>query len=152
MIMKHLNREWNEAVDTILFFTSVVDTKHARQTTTICESIHECLSCNLFFASSRALKSHNRVVHGNKCNARSYIGSDFKCPVCRTVFGSRLRAIAHLSDQRRTKCTDMLAPNMQIDCAVVEARESNSIEVECAPGAITVVRARPTLCMQGCRP
>ena len=32
------------------------------------------------------------------------------------------------------------------DRAVVEARKSNSIEVECAPGAITVARARPTLC------
>ena len=60
------------------------------------------------FPTEKDLLSHKRAKHGIKCNARLYIDSDATCPVCLTQFGSRLRAIAHLSDQRRTQCSSQL--------------------------------------------
>ena len=44
---------------------------------------------------------------------KQFIGSDFRCPVCRNQFSTRLRAIAHLSEKRkrgnRTRlCNDVI--------------------------------------------
>eukprot|EP00959_Pyramimonas_sp_CCMP1952_P265213 5545981-Pyramimonas_sp.AAC.1 len=57
------------------------------------------------FHSQKALLSHRRAKHSFRCDARFYIDSFGVRPVCKTVFSSRFRAIAHLSDPRRTNCT-----------------------------------------------
>ena len=63
---------------------------------------------------------HRRVLHSEKCQARMWIDADATCPVCRTRFGSRLRAIAHLTDPRRAKCSSQLDQFPMVAADVVD--------------------------------
>ena len=86
------------------------------------------------FATSRALESHQRSKHKVLCEFRNYVLADGKCPVCKTVFVSRIRCLAHLSDRRRTKCSSQLvkgdfcklpdATVLQLDLQDREARRN----------------------------
>jgi len=67
-----------------------------------------CAECNVAFVSAKALASHRRRKHNVFSSVKRFIGEDAKCPVCESVFPSRLRAIAHLSDKRRQKCSARL--------------------------------------------
>jgi hypothetical protein len=42
------------------------------------------------------------------CQWRYYADAKGICPICKTDFKSRIRCLAHLSDRRRTKCSDMI--------------------------------------------
>jgi hypothetical protein len=58
------------------------------------------------YQSNKALQAHRRVKHGSRIDLRSYVDDSGCCPVCRTRFATRLRVIAHLSEQRRRgRCT-----------------------------------------------
>ena len=61
------------------------------------------------FATEKALNSHKRISHQSRCTARLYVDSSAVCPICRVKFSTRLRAIAHLSDRRRVKCSSQLS-------------------------------------------
>lgn len=84
------------------------------------------------FATSKALESHKRTKHKQLNAFRFYVDADGKCPVCKTVFNSRIRCLAHLSDRRRTACADQIragtfrkipeATVLQLDLADREAR------------------------------
>ena len=53
------------------------------------------------FPSEKALLSHCRVKHSLRNTFRNFIRDDNSCPVCKVVFSTRLRAIAHLCEKRR---------------------------------------------------
>lgn len=63
------------------------------------------------FSTDRALQSHVRAKHGIKCQSRRYVDANGVCPSCGTQFGTRLRAIRHLSDSRRLRCWDDIMSN-----------------------------------------
>lgn len=63
-----------------------------------------CDKCGTVFASSRALQSHVRLKHKERCLQRLYADSSGVCSVCKTILNTRLRLIAHLSDTRRDEC------------------------------------------------
>ena len=60
------------------------------------------------WSTQKALASHMRAKHKEKCMFRVYIDADGVCPVCKTQFKSRIRCLAHVSDKRRTKCSSAL--------------------------------------------
>ena len=60
------------------------------------------------FATQRALESHQRAKHKQLNDLRFYVNADGKCLVCKTKFHSRIRYLAHLSDRRRTVCSDQI--------------------------------------------
>ena len=60
------------------------------------------------FATQRALESHQQAKHKKLSDLRFYVSADGKCPVCKTTFNSRIRCLAHLSDRRRTVCSDQI--------------------------------------------
>ena len=62
---------------------------------------HQCGMCTRAFASARMLMTHQRSFHGTRNPLKKFIGSDARCPVCLSVFSSRLRAIAHVTEKRR---------------------------------------------------
>ena len=63
------------------------------------------------FASSKALSSHKRIVHGVRNEIRNYVDGSFKCFACKSVYGSRLAVLTHLSDHRRPKCREFVLAN-----------------------------------------
>ena len=69
-----------------------------------------CAHCGARFPTSRAMESHMRAKHGQRLAIKQFIGSS-KCPSCGTDFQSRLRCIAHLSDRRRTVCSEWVQKN-----------------------------------------
>ena len=61
---------------------------------------HKCDKCSRSFASSKALKAHQRKKHGDACAVHRYVGNVTVCPVCFSDFHSRVRLITHSSDSR----------------------------------------------------
>ena len=112
---------WESAVQSIFFMTSVSDKQSISSINNINAGInpinmHICLECEphaqgmrTCFSTSKSLQSHMRAKHKTLCEFRCYVNADGKCPVCLTVFNSRIRCIAHLSDRRRTKCSDIIS-------------------------------------------
>ena len=112
---------WESAVQSIFLITSGSDKQSISSSNNINSGInlinmHICLECEphaqgvrTCFSTSRALESHMRAKHKTLCEFRCYVNADGKCPVCATVFNSRIRCIAHLSDRRRTKCSDIIS-------------------------------------------
>ena len=107
---------WSEYVGRLFFVESCTD---AKCKTTIVTNHFECMTCNEFFFSEKALASHSRAKHNTRCVARNYVGADFRCVVCSATFGSRTRAIAHLTDKRRTKWADRLCEFEQLPSELV---------------------------------
>ena len=68
---------------------------------------HKCDRCSRSFASSKALKAHQRKKHGDTCVVDKYIGDVSVCPVCGSDFNSRVRLTTHLSDSRVRSKTRM---------------------------------------------
>jgi len=59
------------------------------------------------FASSKALRAHQRAKHGTRNPLRVYLDGSGICPVCHVNFGARTRVLIHVTDQRvRGRCTD----------------------------------------------
>ena len=63
----------------------------------------KCECCALALPDYKSLDQHKRVKHGKRFDLRLWIGADLSCRVCKTVFGTSLRVIAHLSDSRCQK-------------------------------------------------
>ena len=61
------------------------------------------------WSTTKALESHQRSKHKVLSDMRFYVEADGVCPVRNTKFNSRIRCLAHLSDRRRTKCSDVIA-------------------------------------------
>lgn len=101
---------WTMHVDMVYFETSILDKTAPKEVPGGHGQRFACTLCpnKPAFASSRALGSHNRAKHGQRCPARKFVGEDATCPICKTLFVQRIRAIAHLSDSRRTKCMDAI--------------------------------------------
>ena len=119
-VMSSFPSEWKRAVSLVLYTRSCCDSKENKPPDGELELKHVCSQCKVGFSTHKALTQHARTVHGTRCVARLYVGADNTCPVCSVVFGIRLRAIAHLSDSRRAKCTSRLFPLMQIPASEVE--------------------------------
>ena len=59
---------------------------------------HPCVTCGARFRGSRALLQHQRTAHGRRCVAKNFAPAHGQCPVCRVVFSTRLRLVAHLTE------------------------------------------------------
>ena len=53
-----------------------------------------------FFESQKAVLQHNRVTHGHRSDVKMWAGADCRCIVCGSTFSTRLRLIAHLTENR----------------------------------------------------
>ena len=74
-------------------------------------TVHFSITCSLSFATSKALASYSRMKHGTRTPARVFADKDGHCRACDTVFCSRTRLIANLTDARRPKCLKWLTDN-----------------------------------------
>ena len=97
--------EWPRLVNQICFVDSVADVRTEMPMS--CKTF-QCNMCPddapLFFPTHRALKCHQRKAHGCRSSVKKYADADGVCICCGTVFSSRLRLVAHLTDRRRPKC------------------------------------------------
>ena len=59
-----------------------------------------CATCSACFDSAKALAQHRRIRHGERMQARQYVGADSSCPVCGVQFSSPTRVIAYVSEKR----------------------------------------------------
>ena len=103
--------EWKRAVESCTFVHSKLDASADGMSPAAAHGAHVCLLCDTpqpAFCSPKALASHQRVKHGIRNPMRAFAEADGRCPVCRTLFHTRLRLLAHLSDERRPKCRDAL--------------------------------------------
>jgi len=127
---------WAELVDCI-FFTHSCNDKCSKPRSS--SSAYVCNTCTAntdgtkpSFATQRALESHQRTKHKQRNDMRYYVEADGLCIVCKTMFNSRIRCLAHLLDRRRTKCSDQIRDGnfkrlpestvVQLDLADREAR------------------------------
>ena len=113
-VMKHERAEFQACLNEMSFVGSCLDSDvQVSEDGSILsplpgQSIFSCMQCAppVTFSSSKALQSHCRTKHGTRSSVPQYINDSGVCPVCSTVFGSRLRVISHLSDTRRPKCRE----------------------------------------------
>jgi hypothetical protein len=49
-----------------------------------------------------------RTKHKVLCEFPYFVDATGTCPICKTVYNSRIRCLAHISDKRRPKCADEL--------------------------------------------
>jgi len=105
---------WAKAVEAI-FFTHSCNDKLSKGSCVPGNYQYICHTCTPqedgtrpSFATSKALESHQRTKHKQLNIFRFYVNADGICPVCRTVFNSRIRCLAHLSDRRRTNCSSQI--------------------------------------------
>ena len=108
---------WAQYVDRLFYVESVTDRRNEATPVT---NQFSCNMCAIHFDTQKALASHCRVAHKQRCSARHSIGADRTCLVCKATFGCRTRAIAHLTDARRIKCSSRLSEFAQITDAEVQ--------------------------------
>ena len=60
-----------------------------------------CNWCTKSFCSKRALDTHARKTHAVRTPFSKYVDGTGACPVCKSVFSTRLRVLAHLADARK---------------------------------------------------
>jgi len=116
--MREKSGEWDSMVDELHFCESSCDqhphdlcaygVRHADVAQFTCSI---CVPPQRSFATGKALKSHMRAKHGVLSDMRRFANGDGLCQCCASVFSTRLRPIAHLSDARRTACRDWLLLN-----------------------------------------
>ena len=93
------------AVNTLHFEESSCDPLPApKQQDNEAVTQHICSDCSACFATSKALKAHQRTKHGLRAPQRYFANEDGICQVCGTCYNARLRLLAHLCDSRRTQC------------------------------------------------
>jgi len=99
---------WNALVSKIHFYKSSSDRcVYVNDMQTLHVELFPCPECKIAaFPSMKALKSHMRTKHRLRCPMRLYANSDTKCQSCETVYSSRLRLLAHLTDSRGPGCRD----------------------------------------------
>ena len=96
--------QWRELVKSFLTYDSITGLSmkgHKSSCSAGTLTCQICGSSSNIFLNDKALQCHMRVRHGHRCQAKSFISADAKCPVCHVSFSSRLRAIAHLSERRK---------------------------------------------------
>ena len=103
--------DWTALVDKFSFLHSALDRQEAPANDGIPVGNYVCQECvgeSRAFSTQRALDQHRRRVHGKRSGIRVYVDGSGCCPVCKTYFHTRLRVLAHLSDKRRRRCSDIL--------------------------------------------
>ena len=101
-------RDWKELVRRAFCRPPDPASKKRKVEPEICRTVPESqhkFGCTMFgctatFSTNKAARQHERVVHGCRSPVEQYVGADCRCPVCHKQFGTRWRAIAHLSDPR----------------------------------------------------
>ena len=90
---------WKQIVRKWVFHESALDRSQQRKMLPKSSSF-PCVPCGLFFDSRRALEQHQRSVHGRRSSVKHWANSTGKCVVCGSVFSTRLRLVAHLTESR----------------------------------------------------
>ena len=95
----------------------------AKQTALPLNASHCCELCSphVSFATNKALLAHKRIRHKVRSDMRLYIHADNRCPVCGHLFASRLRAIAHLSEDRKLGKATFVCSDRLADCPRLSA-------------------------------
>ena len=110
--------KWNNCVQKVFFTSSVCDRSVTLQNISSNGIAHQgfvCYLCDISvqgtlpsFPNTKDLKQHQRIKHKIKNMMRYFADADGVCHACGTLFHTRLRLLAHLSDNRRTACHDKL--------------------------------------------
>jgi len=106
-------RAWESAVESIFFVESVSDKFGAQASQEA--RLHVCTMCpqrpdgtRPGWASERALQSHMRSKHKCLSDYRHYVNEDGRCPICKTIYNTRIRCLAHITDRRRPRCAQAI--------------------------------------------
>ena len=99
---------WYTFVDKLRYVDSCIDAVKITESLESVVSAFPCTDCNKSFASHKALLCHCRKLHGYRDPVRLFLHGDGVCPVSRSPFHSRLRAIAHVNDRRNKVCKPSL--------------------------------------------
>ena len=106
-------RAWEEAVESIFFTDSVSDHFSAQRPGEA--KLYVCTMCpqrpdgtRPGWASERALMSHKRCKHKCLSEYRYFVREDGRCPICNTVYNTRIRCLAHITDRRRSRCAQAI--------------------------------------------
>ena len=99
---------WRRLVAMLVVHTSSTDVARDSRTAVPADAARAlrllpCPRCTACFPTTRALAQHERIKHGVRSEWRLYVGTGCMCHCCKTVFSTRLRATAHLSDPRRNR-------------------------------------------------
>ena len=93
-----------------------------------------CTECNVAFASSKQRDLHCRRKHGMRCPQRPFAvvhsNGTAPCPVCSTVFTTRLALLRHLSAARRPSCWSKIIAHPDHYPCMTEARTRELDELD----------------------
>ena len=144
--MRDYAGEWEKAVSELHFSASVCDkTSSTDSIPSDVLDVHKCPTCTAAFASLRALRSHERTKHKKQTDMRLYADSSATCMCCHTVFSTRLRLIAHLSDARRPSCTEWVAKHgAPLERSVVEGLDAADRDARRVARAAGLTQPRST--------
>ena len=92
---------WSTYVNRLSYVESVLDRNPGNSDVV---ANYRCDQCDTCFPSIRALKSHQRRLHGIRSPMRFYAYPDGICRGCQVKFSNHVRLLCHLSDPRRPKC------------------------------------------------
>ena len=83
-------------------FASEHPSTMTRDSSNMTRDVHACneLGCFATFATEKALLQHKRIRHGYKDKVTRYIDGSGTFPMCKTNFRTRLRVLAHVTDNR----------------------------------------------------
>ena len=95
---------WKQCVALVHFTDSLCDVRAASPEDAVATREFRCDACGVAFHTHKQLAQHRRIKHGEKCPQRFYAAASGACPVCQTVFGTRLALLSHLCDSRRQRC------------------------------------------------
>jgi hypothetical protein len=118
--------QWKQLVQRYSISESVLDRASSKRKPDDLPCEFQCVICSddapARFYTQKALDSHMRAHHHQRNVLKNYIGHDFACPVCKTIFSTRLRAIAHVTEKRRRgkriTCHDQLLSGRWTPCTV----------------------------------
>ena len=103
--MTSSTERWRSVVDACDYVGSMLYTSAARsvQPPEYC-SCNICVAPAPCFSSPKALASHMRIKHRMRSRVKRDIDDSGVCQISKTMFVTRIRVIAYLSDVRRPKC------------------------------------------------
>ena len=105
--MWHNPEGWKQCVAKLFFYDSCLDQVAALKPPDVAVTFL-CTECLKGFVTEQALKQHRRIKHGVKLHIASFIDGSGICPACQTNLVTRQRVLKHVSDKRRTKCSNRL--------------------------------------------
>ena len=103
---------------------------------------HACGVCSATVASAPALACHVRAAHKQRTGLRNFLDGSGICPVCATVFSSRLQVLAHVSERRKRSKRDTVSCRERLEAGFMQPLSPEKVKLFDEVDRLTRAKAR----------